>query len=263
MSNPELVKEEQRKNAFVRHWGFQAFLNLLVMRFMLSEMGRIVDETFMPVLRLLVEDKQQLLKDYRALVNARKHLPFYASPYQRWLVNYGNFVRENEFVLKKLQQHLSESDFHALVVEYTAERLAKRFQFLKNALLKVSRKKNLNDLMQTSFGRGLLPIINAMSQFLVGEMDAYIDETGVMVMEIPECAMHKSVSDTQTQDLSCLYSCKAACETVFSEKDPMCFEFEPHLPEFSCTLRVYMDGHPILDEKRKAKHKLIPVSSAA
>ena len=148
------------------------------------------------------------------------------------------------------------------MVVYTAERLGKRFEFMKNALQKVSEKKNLNELMQSPMGLRMVPVINHLSQFLVGPMDAYIDETGVLMMEIPECAMHKSVSDNEAQELSCLYSCKAACEAVFSKNDAMCFEFEPHLPGFACTLRVYMDGHSVLDQKRNTD-KRIPINPAA
>src|SRR5690606_8246299 len=187
-----------------KNWGLQAILNWLILRFMFAEMGRMIAETYMPVLRLLVDDKQQLLNNYQHLVRTRKQLPFYASPYQRWWTNYGNFIRENEFVLKLLEQHLSKEDFHDLVVTYTSERIAKRFNFMKEALRKRNASgKTLHEEMQSPFGQKMLPVINSLSQFLVGPMTTKLDEHGTLVMEIPDCAMHRSVSDTQPQELSC------------------------------------------------------------
>jgi hypothetical protein len=246
-----------------KHWGLQAFLNWIILRFMFSEMERMIEETFMPLLRLLVDDKDKLLSDYQSLVDTRTKLPFSASPHQRWWANYGNFIRENEFALRLLQKHLSEEDFNELVVTYTSERIEKRFSFMKRAMENAGKKRNLHEEMQSPLGRRMIPVINSMSQFLVGKMDAYLDEQGNMIMEIPECAMHRSVSATEPQELSCLYSCKAACEAVFSSKDPMCFEFEPHLPEFGCTLRVYMDGNPALEERRKKEDQLVKFVTAA
>ncbi len=246
-----------------KHWGVQAFLNWLILRFMFAEMERIVAETFVPLLRLMVADKQKFLADYQQLVATRTRLPFYASPYQRWWANYGNLIRENEFALTLLKQHLSEQDFQELVVTYTSERIGKRFQFMKNAMVKFSEKKNLHQTMQSAFGQRMLPVINSMSQFLVGEMEIGLDEHGTIVMEIPECAMHRSVSDSVPQELSCLYSCKAACEAVFSTKDVMSFEFEPHLPGFGCTLRAYMEGNPVLDSKRRSSNNLINMVDSA
>ena len=247
-----------------KNWGLQAFLNWIILRFMFAEMERMVDETFIPLLRLLVEDKAKMLSDYKALQDSRTKLPFYASPYQRWWANYGNFIRENEFALKLLQKHLSEEDFKELVVTYTAERIAKRFEFMKEAMRKRNASgKTLHDEMQTPFGHRMLPVINVMSQFLVGPMEAYIDDDGTMIMEIPDCAMHRSVSDTEAQELSCLNSCKAACEAVFSVNDPMCFEFEPHLPDFGCTLRAYMAGNPVLESKKHAQEAPVKFVSAA
>lgn len=248
-----------------KNWGLQAFLNWLILKFMFAEMERMIAETYIPVLRLLVEDKKRLLSDYQNLVESRKRLAFYASPYQRWWTNYGNFIRENEFVLKLLEKHLSKEDFHDLVVNYTAERISKRFQFMKEAMRKRNASgKSLHNEMQSPFGRKMVPLINVMSQFLVGPMEVKLDENGTLVMEIPDCAMHRSVSDTQAQELSCLNSCKAACEAVFSVNDPMCFEFDPHLPGFGCTLRAYMAGNPILEAKKQAQESVVKfVSSAA
>jgi hypothetical protein len=235
-----------------KNWGLQAFLNWIILKFMFTEMERMIAETFMPILRLLVEDKHKLLADYQALVDSRTRLPFYASPYQRWWANYRNFIRENEFALTLLKQHLSEKDFHELVVKYTSERIGKRFAFMKEQMRKRNESgKTLHEEMQSPLGKRMLPVINSMAQFLVGPMETRLDENGTMIMSIPDCAMHRSVSDTQAQELSCLYSCKAACESLFSVEDPMCFEFEPNLPNFDCTLRAYMAGNPVLEQKRK------------
>ncbi len=245
-----------------QQWGPQAFLNWLILKFLFSEMGSLIDETYLPILRLLVDDKDKLREDFQALRDSRVKLPFYASPHQRWWVLYGNFIRENEFALGLLKQHLSEEDFEELAVRYSSERLGRRFEFMKKAMRKrygPDAETSLHETFQSSFGRRMVPVISSMSQFLVGPMDTFVDEDGTLVMEIPDCAMHRSVDDLfsqkedgQAQELSCLYSCKAACEAVFSANDSMCFEFEPHLPGYGCTFRAYMEGSPLLERRRQA-----------
>lgn len=228
-------------------------MNWQILRLMFKEMERMVEETYIPLLRLLVDDRDAFLKDYQHLVDTRVKLPIWASPYQRWWTNYGNFIRENEFALQLLQKHLSEEDFLDLVVSYQSERLSKRFEFIKKLMWKkIESGTNLHEEMQSAKGQKMLPVINAMSQFLVGPMTASMEADGTMLMDIPDCAMHRSVSDSEPQELSCLYACKAACESLFSPNDPMCFEFEPDLPGFGCTLRTYMEGHPVLESKRAA-----------
>ena len=78
----------------------------------------------------------------------------------------------------------------------------------------------------------------AVASPIVGEIEVRGVEDGVVVCYIPDCAMHKVVSDTEPQTYACLYGCKAACEAFMGPDDPMTIHFEPNLPTFDCIMRV-------------------------
>jgi hypothetical protein len=63
---------------------------------------------------------------------------------------------------------------------------------------------------------------------------------GELEMFIPRCWMHTAPGDGRTQDEACVQGCKGACERLFGPEAPMTMLFEPHLPEYSCTLRAKM-----------------------
>jgi hypothetical protein len=65
---------------------------------------------------------------------------------------------------------------------------------------------------------------------------------GELEMYIPRCWMHTAPGDGRTQDQACLYGCKGACEKLFGPSTPAAMYFDPHLPDFDCTLRVKMGG---------------------
>ena len=50
--------------------------------------------------------------------------------------------------------------------------------------------------------------------------------------------MHTAPGDGRTQDEACLQGCKAACERVFNGNTPVSMYFDPHLPDYACTLTV-------------------------
>ena len=56
-------------------------------------------------------------------------------------------------------------------------------------------------------------------------------------MYVPRCWMHTVVGDGKTHDEACVLGCKGGCEAVFASGGMMVMTFEPHLPEFSCTIR--------------------------
>ena len=75
----------------------------------------------------------------------------------------------------------------------------------------------------------------------ISELDA---ARGSMVMEVPDCAWHvcgpaESLPNPDAlPEQGCLLICKGAFERLFDGKDGLAMEFEPHLPETSCTVRM-------------------------
>jgi hypothetical protein len=67
---------------------------------------------------------------------------------------------------------------------------------------------------------------------------------GNLQMYIPRCYMHTAPADGRTQDQTCLWACKGACEKVFGPDTVAPMYFEPHLPDFSCTLTVDLGREP-------------------
>ena len=68
---------------------------------------------------------------------------------------------------------------------------------------------------------------------------------GVAVMEVPDCAWHvcpaaESLPDPNAlPEEGCLLICKGAFEALFDGRDGgLRMEFDPHLPETSCTVRM-------------------------
>ena len=76
---------------------------------------------------------------------------------------------------------------------------------------------------------------------IVGPVELEMNPGGEIKMFIPRCWMHTAPGDGRTQDQACVQGCKGACERVFNGRTPVAMEFEPHLPDFSCTLRVKLD----------------------
>jgi hypothetical protein len=70
--------------------------------------------------------------------------------------------------------------------------------------------------------------------------------TGTAVMEVPSCAWHTCADPASLPnpralpEQGCLLICKGVFERVFSSPDGVRMEFDPHLPETSCTIRLSM-----------------------
>ena len=83
--------------------------------------------------------------------------------------------------------------------------------------------------------------------FLTGpaEITEYDPAGGLMVMEVPDCAWHicaaaESLPNPNAlPEEGCLLICKGEFERLFNGKDGgLSVEFDPHLPETSCTVRM-------------------------
>lgn len=62
----------------------------------------IINHTFVPILRLSCNDRDQLEADYCEIKSRRKIIKLVEAPREKWRKRYGNFVREMEWALLEL-----------------------------------------------------------------------------------------------------------------------------------------------------------------
>ena len=67
-------------------------------------MGGLVEETYLPILRLVYEDPERVERDWEAAKAKRNGITRLDSPNERWKKTYGNFVRELEWACGQRQR---------------------------------------------------------------------------------------------------------------------------------------------------------------
>ena len=75
-------------------WGFEAIWSAFVLRSEMQHMGTLIEQTYLPILRLVHEDFDRVERGYAGVRARRKRTSLLSSPRRRWAVTYGNFVRE-------------------------------------------------------------------------------------------------------------------------------------------------------------------------
>ncbi len=224
-------------------YGLKAWWGAFVMRSEMKYLGGIVDHTYLPILRLTVDDPSRVEKDWAAVKAGRDQIKLWDSPYARWKKTYGNFVRELEWAYGELKPTMSEADFEDLVVFTMCGRLEEWVGWMKPLMKRMPRGSSgggsasggssVDEIGSRSLG-AMWPI--------VGDIEVKGVEDGVIICHIPDCAMHWVVSETEPQTNACLYGCKAACEAFMGPDDPMSIHFEPNIPAFDCVMRVATGG---------------------
>jgi hypothetical protein len=216
-----------------RHYGATAWWGAFVMHSEMRHLGGLVEQTYLPILRLVADDPVAIQRDWDAVKAARRRIRRFDSPHARWEITYGNFVRELDWAYRELHARLPEPDFEALVVSTMCERVDAWIGGLKRRLA----ERNGRSPGPMSAGRASARMM-ALTSPIVGDVEIRGVEDGALTIYIPECAMHKVVSDTEPQTYACLYGCKASFEAYMGPDDPMTIHFEPNLPAFDCVMRV-------------------------
>lgn len=204
-----------------------------LMHSMLKRVGDLPGTVFLPVLRLVTDDRQAIDAQWQALVAARRRRRLFESPRHSWERQYGQFVRETEWIVTELLRDVHFEAVSELVSDAVAGRLRHWLRFMMPIFGAVK-------LVPQAWYAPVMDMGVSMSTFLVGPIHRTGEESdGTLVYEIPECAMHVVVGTGTAQENSCQMGCKAACEKVFHTDGPMPLEFDPHLPGLGCTLRVH------------------------
>ncbi len=240
-----------------RHYGAKAWWGAFVMHSEMRHLAGIVDETYLPILRLVSDDPRQIERDWSAIRSERWKVNWWDSPHERWRKTYGNFVRELEWSYGELRARLSEPDFEDLVVTSMCARLDEWIGWTKAMMKRLDRRAPGG--IAASMGGASATTMNAramaMVSPIVGDIEVRGVQAGLIECYIPDCAMHTVVSTERPQTNACLYGCKAACEAFLGPDDVMSIHFEPNLPAFDCIMRVSMDGQPADPARRAASRK--------
>jgi hypothetical protein len=243
-----------------KKWNPQAWVDFIMIKIMMGRVGDVIPKTYVPILRLVSEDVGKVDSEYAQVLAMRERIGWLDSPRDRWRKMYGAYVRELEWVFGELRQHFPKQEYEELVVDIMARNIR---DWLGAFLPSIERTTRTGDEATSSphsgrrepsaiarfaartmertlngpVGRFLMNHMNPVNA-IVGPVEMKLLPSGDLQMYIPRCWMHTAPGDGQTQDQTCLWACKGACERVFGPQSIAPMVFEPHLPDFSCTLSV-------------------------
>ncbi|MCP4240558.1 MAG: hypothetical protein GY772_08335 [bacterium] len=243
----------QSHDGLLYHWGPQAWIDMFMSRRMIVEKaGQIIVYTFLPVLRLL-SDPEKIDLGWEHMKSRREKVRLFDSPRERWRKHYGNFVREAEWALLELRKHLGQPQYEELVIGTAASGALEFSPGFVKRMRDISKTKvpkqaeRVGTPSEPSRRQKLMFEMFNPAGFLTGpaEIREYDAANGSMQMYIPDCAWHvcgpaeRLPNPAALPEEGCLLICKGSFERLFNQPDgALSMEFEPHLPETSCTVRM-------------------------
>lgn len=250
---PDRASADAPYSGLLYHWGPQAWIDMVMSKRMLVDRaGLLVPYTFLPILRMTA-DPEQIDRDWAEIRSRREQIRRFDSPRERWRKRYGNFVREAEWALLELRKHFSQEQYESIVVG-TSVALARENSedFLKMMNGMAEQKPSARPATTerggepSRFQKLMFEMFNPAG-FLTGpaQITQFDPARGRVTMEIPDCAWHVCgrredlPNPDKLPEEGCLLICKGAFEALFKgEHGGLAMEFEPHLPETSCTARM-------------------------
>jgi hypothetical protein len=263
MPDENIISTDQRsglvapaaKGGWYYNWGPQAWIDMWMSNSMLVKKAMpIISHTFVPILRLS-GDKEQVDRDYEEIKSRREIVRRFESPREKWRKRYGNFVREAEWALLELHKYYSQKQFEEIVIGTSvalSHETSGDFLDMMNSMSEKNKNKKGKPAKEGGpkkpgrWSTFLFETFNP-AHWLTGRatITEYDPANGLTVMEIPDCAWHTC---GRQQDLpnpnalpeeGCLNICKGPFEALFNgEGGGLKMEFDPHLPETSCTVRM-------------------------
>lgn len=241
-----------RKPGLLYNWGPQAWIDMVMSRHMIVKRAwPLIPYTFLPILRLTT-DAARIDREWVEIRSRREKVRWFDSPRERWRKSYGSFVREAEWALLELRKHFTPAQYEDIVVGTSvalAHENSQGFLAMMNSLTDTKPSQEpAADAPKTPAGlqKLLFEMFNPAG-FLTGpaEITEFDPANGSVTMEVPDCAWHvcaaaDSLPNPQAlPEQGCLLICKGAFEKLFAGKDGgLAMEFDPHLPETSCTVRM-------------------------
>ncbi len=233
-------------------WGPQAWIDMVMSkRILVDRAGPLVPYTFLPILRLS-GDPEQIDRDWEDIRGRREKIRLTDSPRERWRKRYGNFVREAEWALLELRKHFSQEQYESIVIG-TSVALAREnstdFLDMMNSMTEqsASATPSPDGGGEPSRRQKLMFEMFNPAGFLTGpaQITEYDPDRGKVTMFIPDCAWHvcgaqESLPNPEKlPEEGCMLICKGAFEELFRGEDSgLSIQFEPDLPETSCTARM-------------------------
>lgn len=243
----------RRRSGFFYQWGPQAWIDMWMSdKMLVKKASLIVSHTLLPILRLSCDDREQLEQDYQSIRARRELVKLFESPREKWRKRYGNFVREVEWALLELRKYYAQSQYEDIVIGTsvaTSHETSADFLAMMNSMPEKNKKKKAPKSGSNKPGRFSKFMFETFNPagWLTGpatitEMDP---ANGRTVIEIPECGWHVCAKQSSLPNPNalpeegCLNICKGPFEALFKgENGGLKMEFEPHLPETSCTVRM-------------------------
>jgi len=245
-------------------WNLQAWMDFITVKIMMGRISDVIPKTYVPILRLVSEDAGKVDDEYRRLVAVREPIRLFDSPRDKWRILYGSYIRELEWVYGELREHFPKQEYQELVVDIMARAIKDCLAAVLPTVEKSTRTAaeanrdphapgqkpsamarwighRFENAMKGWLGRWVMNHMSPVNA-IVGPVEMKMLPGGGLEMYIPRCWMHTAPGDGQTQDQACLWACKGACEAVFGPQSVAPMVFEPHLPDFSCTLSVKIGG---------------------
>ncbi len=236
------------KSGWWYHWGPQAWIDMWMSNAMLVKKAMlIITHTFLPILRLS-GDGDKINEGFADVRSRQEKTNLFDSPREKWRKRYGNFVREVEWALLELRKHFSQKQYEEIVIgTCVALFLEGSPDFLKK--LERIAEKEYKPTGSKEPGKWQQFIVDTFNPagWLTGpaKITEFNGNKGLMVMEIPDCAWHTCAkcetlpNPNALPEEGCLMICKGTFEALFTgEQGGLKFEFDPHLPETSCTMRM-------------------------
>lgn len=285
MATAALTTQESRRalvaeefGAGLQHWSLQAWLDFAMAKILVRRVSDVIPKTYMPILRLVSDDPAKADADYAAVLALREPVGFFDSPREKWRKIYGSYIRELDWVFGELREHFPAAEYQELVIDIMARRIRDWLGALLPTLEASTRSRAaglgmhapgqkpsrtaraMERAINGRIGRWLMSRLNPAS-FMVGPVEMEMQPGGELKMSIPRCWMHTAPCDGRTQDQACVQACKGACERVFGADSIAPMIFEPHLPDYSCTIWIKLGGGEFASEAvNAAKH---PANRAA
>ncbi len=248
-----------KKLSLYTNWGPQAWIDMWMSNSMLVKKGmNIISHTYLPILRLS-GDPEQINRDYQVIRAHREKVKLLDSPREKWRKRYGNFVRECEWCLLELRKYYPQKQYEELVIGLNVD-IGKETSADFFAMMGSMSDKNKNKKKKpvkhsdgsTKPGKWATFLFETFNpaHWLTGPatITEYDPGNGLTVMEIPDCGWHSCAKaetlpnpDALPQE-GCLLICKGPFEAMFKgDNGGLKMEFDPHLPETSCTVRMSWD----------------------
>ncbi|MBW2315637.1 MAG: hypothetical protein JRH10_15785 [Deltaproteobacteria bacterium] len=247
-----------KRGGFFYHYGPQAWIDMVMSkRMIVKQAWPVVTFTYLPILRMTT-DAERIDREWVEIRSRREDVRFFDSPRERWRKRYGNFVREVEWALLELRQHFSQAQYEDIVIGTSVALGHENSQDFLDMMNSMGERTPKGDegsggpTQPKGFQKLAFEMFNPAG-FLTGpaQITSFDTAKGTAIMEVPDCAWHicaaaESLPNPDAlPEQGCLLICKGAFEALFDGKDGgLSMEFEPHLPETSCTVRMNWKTDP-------------------